>query len=69
MRNLFVLQALMIHSPLNAAVSWWLIPAQIITQGDFCLLVHAAAHDLFWGHCCEERKEEVKCEQNVAWLL
>lgn len=68
MRNMFVFCALMIRSHLNAAVSWWLIPTQI-TQGVFCLLVYAAAQLPFWGSSCEETKEEVKREQNVAWLF
>lgn len=57
----------LIHSQLNEVISWWLIPIQI-TQGSFCLSVHAAAQLLFWENSCEERKE-VKYEQNVAWLL
>lgn len=68
MRNLFVLCALMIHGHLNAAVSWWLISTQI-TQADFCMLMYTAAQHPFWGNSCEEREEEVKCEQNVSWLL
>lgn len=53
---------------LNAAMSWWQTPTQI-TQGDFCLQVYAAAQLPVLENSCEERKEEVKCEQNVAWLL
>lgn len=46
----------------------WLSPTHI-TQGDFCLLVHAAAQLPFWGNSCEDTKEKVECGQNVAWLL
>lgn len=57
--------ALMALDHWSAAVSWWLIPAQI-TQGGFCLTVCAAAQLPLLGISCGDRKEKVKCDQNGA---
>lgn len=65
MRKWFAFSALMVLGQVST-VSWWPVVAQI-TQGDFCLLVYAAAQlpfwDFMWG---EEGEVEMQAEHSLA---